>query len=95
MSAVGCVQQTLTSLTCQGGRSSFCGPDWTPVISIGGVTLDIQGLGEADVTGFMVVRCAEQSCRPAQLTATALRSLLNFLHVMGAVTRSHAAGREV
>ena len=51
------------------------------------VTLDTLGLREADVTGFMVVRCAEQSCRPAQLTATALRSLLNFLHVTGAVTR--------
>lgn len=60
-------------------------------VSAGGVTLDIQGLREADVTGFMVVRCAEQSCRPAQLTATALRSLLNFLHVEGAVTRSLVA----
>ena len=58
---------------------------------VGSMTLDIQGLGEADVTGFMVVRCAEQSCRPAQLTATALRSLLNFLHVTGAVTRSLTA----
>ena len=57
-------------------------------VSADGVTLDIQGLGEADVTAFMVARCAEQSCRPAQLTATALRSLLNFLHVTGAVTRS-------
>ena len=57
-------------------------------VSADGVTLDIQGLGEADVTAFMVARCAEQSCRPAQLTATALRSLLNFLHVTGAITRS-------
>ena len=57
-------------------------------VSVDGVTLDLQGLGEADVTAFMVARCAEQSCRPAQLTATALRSLLNFLHVTGAIARS-------
>ena len=29
-------------------------------VSVGGVTLDLQGLGEADVTAFMVVRCADQ-----------------------------------
>ena len=57
-------------------------------VSVDGVTLDLQGLGEADVTAFMVARCAEQSRRPAQLTATALRSLLNFLHVTGATARS-------
>ena len=57
-------------------------------VSADGVTLDIQGLAAADVTAFMVARCAEQSCRPAQLTATALRSLLNFLHVTGVITRS-------
>ena len=57
-------------------------------VSADGLTLDIDELDEADVTAFMVTRCAEQSGRAAQLTATALRSLLAFLHVTGAIARS-------
>ena len=57
-------------------------------VSADGLTLDIDQLSEADVTAFMVTRCAEQSGRAAQLTATALRSLLAFLHVTGATACS-------
>jgi len=59
-------------------------------ISADGLALDIDQLSEADVTVFMVARCAEQSRGAAQLTATALRSLLRFLHVSGATTSSLA-----
>ncbi len=59
-------------------------------ISADGLGLDLEQLGEADVTAFMVARCAEQSRRAAQLTSTALRSLLVFLHVTGVVQRSLA-----
>ena len=45
-------------------------------ISADGLALDIGQLSEADVTAFMVARCREQSRGAAQLTATALRSLL-------------------
>ncbi len=57
-------------------------------VSADGLALDIEELDEAEVTAFMVTRCAEQSRRAAQLTATALRSLLAFLHVTGAIARS-------
>ena len=59
-------------------------------ISADGLALDVDQLRESDVTAFMVTRCAAQSRRAAQLTATALRSLLAFLHLTGAVTRSLA-----
>lgn len=59
-------------------------------ISADGLALDIDQLTEADVTAFMVARCREQSRGAAQLTATALRSLLRFLHVTGATTDSLA-----
>ena len=60
-------------------------------VSADGLALDIDQLSEADVTAFMVTRCAEQSRRAAQQTATALRSLVGFLHVNGAITHSLAA----
>ena len=60
-------------------------------ISADGLALDLEQLGEADVTAFMVARCAEQSRRAAQLTSTALRSLLVFLHLTGASARSLVA----
>ena len=60
-------------------------------VSADGLELDIDQLSEADVTAFMVTRCAEQSRRAAQQTATALRSLVGFLHVNGAITHSLAA----
>ena len=59
-------------------------------ISADGLALDVAQLGEADLTAFMVTRCAAQSRRAAQLTATTLRSLVTFLHLTGAVTRSLA-----
>ena len=59
-------------------------------ISADGLALDIDQLSEADVTAFMVARCAEQSRGAAQFTATALRSLLRFLHVTGATAGSLA-----
>ena len=60
-------------------------------ISADGLALDLEQLGEADVTAFMVARCAEQSRRAAQLTSTAVRSLLVFLHLTGASARSLVA----
>ena len=59
-------------------------------ISADGLALDIDQLSEADVTAFMVAQCAEQSRGAAQFTATALRSLLRFLHVTGATAGSLA-----
>ena len=60
-------------------------------VSADGLALDVAQLGEADVTAFMVTCCAEQSPRATQRTATALRSLLGFLHLTGVVTHSLAA----
>ena len=59
-------------------------------ISSDGLALDIDQLSEADVTAFMVAQCAERSRGVVQLTATALRSLLRFLHATGATTDSLA-----
>ena len=64
-------------------------------VSADGLALDVDQLSEAGVTAFMVTRCAEQSRRAAQSTATALRSLLGFLHVTGVITHSLAAGCSV
>lgn len=60
-------------------------------VSVDGFARGVAQLSEAVVTAFMVTRCAEQSPKAAQLTATALRSLLGFLHLTGAVTQSLAA----
>ena len=60
-------------------------------VSADGLAVDVEQLSEAGVTAFMVTRCAEQSRRAAQSTATALRSLLGFLHVTGVITHSLAA----
>ena len=60
-------------------------------VSADGFARGVAQLSEAVVTTFMVTRCAEQSPKAAQLTATALRSLLGFLHLTGAVTQSLAA----
>ena len=64
----------------------FCAVAFQPTAS----RSTLNRLSEADVTAFMVARCAEQSRGAAQLTATALRSLLRFLHVTGATTGSLA-----
>jgi integrase/recombinase XerD len=54
------------------------------------IALDLRHLAAADVIAFVVARCPHQSRGAAKLTVTALRSLLGFLHVDGAIGRSLA-----
>jgi integrase/recombinase XerD len=56
-----------------------------------GLALDLSDLTAGDVIAFVVARCPQQSRGAAKLTVTALRSLLGFLHVDGAVGRSLAS----
>lgn len=56
-------------------------------LSRDGRSLNLKGLRAADVRAFIVARCPAQSPSPARLTATALRSLLRFLHVDGELER--------
>jgi site-specific recombinase XerD len=56
-----------------------------------GLALDLGHLVAADVVSFVVARCPHQSRGAANLTVTALRSLLGFLHVDGNIERSLAA----
>jgi len=61
-------------------------------LSSDGLDLDFDQLSEADVTAFVVACCSpHEPRRAAKLTVTALRSLLGFLHVEGAITRPLAA----
>jgi integrase/recombinase XerD len=60
-------------------------------ISPDGLALDLAELTAADVIAFVVRRCPQQGQSAAKLTVTALRSLLGFLHVDGAIARSLAA----
>jgi len=60
-------------------------------VSSDGLELDIEHLRAADVTAFVVARCPHQTCGPAKLTVTALRSLLGFLHLEGVIDRPLAA----
>lgn len=53
--------------------------------------LDIEHLSTADVSGFVVARCHQQSRGAAKMTVTALRSLLGYLHVAGIIKQSLAA----
>jgi site-specific recombinase XerD len=55
-----------------------------------GLALDLRHLTAADVITFVVARCPRQSRGAAKMTVTALRSLLGFLHVDGAIERSLA-----
>ncbi len=55
------------------------------------IALDLRHLAAADVIAFVVDRCPHQSRGTAKLTVTALRSLLGFLHVDGAIERSLAS----
>lgn len=57
-------------------------------VSPDGLALDIGHLSAADVISFVVARCPRQGRSAARLTATALRSLLGFLHVSGLTERS-------
>ncbi len=53
-----------------------------------GLTLDLRSLTAADVVSFVVTKCPRLSRGTAALTVTALRSLLGFPHVDGAIDRS-------
>ena len=57
-------------------------------VSPDGLALDLGQLAAADVISFVVARCPRQGRGAAKLTVTALRSLLGFLHVDGAIERS-------
>ena len=52
-----------------------------------GLGLDLEHLTAADVTAFVVDRCAGQPRGAAKQTVTALRSLLVYLHVQGEIGR--------
>ncbi|HUP23210.1 MAG TPA: site-specific integrase [Thermoanaerobaculia bacterium] len=56
-------------------------------VSSDGVGLDLDHLSARDVTAFVVARCSRQGRGAAKLTVTALRSLLGFLHIEGAIER--------
>jgi site-specific recombinase XerD len=51
-------------------------------------TLDLESMTSADVTGFLVQVSRGSPARTCQATATALRSLLRFLHLDGQVPAS-------
>jgi integrase/recombinase XerD len=53
-----------------------------------GLALDLRSLTAADVISFVVTKCSRLSPGTAGLTVTALRSLLGFLYVDGAIDRS-------
>jgi site-specific recombinase XerD len=57
-------------------------------VSPDGLALDLGHLSAADVISFVVARCPRQGRSAAKLTASALRSLLGFLHVSGLIERS-------
>ena len=54
----------------------------------GGLALDFRSLTAADVVSFVVKICPRLNPGMAGLTVTALRSILGFLHVDGAIDRS-------
>ncbi len=56
-----------------------------------GHALNLDHLHTADITAFVVACCAHGSRGTAKRTVTALRSLLQFLHVKGMVKRSLVA----
>jgi integrase/recombinase XerD len=56
-------------------------------VSPDGRRLDLRGLRAADVMAFVVGRCPAQLRGAAKQTTTALRSLLVYLHVAGAIER--------
>ncbi len=55
---------------------------------IRGEALDLEGLGAAEVSAFVLAECPRRSIGHAKLTVTALRSLLRFLHLDGALEES-------
>lgn len=50
--------------------------------------LDLAGLTAGDVTGFVLAACPHRAVGSAKLIVTALRSLLGWLHLTGAVPQS-------
>jgi integrase/recombinase XerD len=60
-------------------------------ISPDGLKLDLEHLSASDVTAFVVATLPHQGRATAKWTVTALRSLLGFLHVEGAIERSLTA----
>lgn len=60
-------------------------------ISPDGLALELADLTSADVIAFVVRRCPQQGQRAAKMTVTALRSLLGFLHLDGAIAQSLVA----
>ncbi len=56
-----------------------------------GDTVDLAGVTAADVTGFVLATCPGRAVGSAKLIVTALRSLLGWLHLSGAVPVSLAA----
>ena len=57
-------------------------------VSLNGLALDLEHLCAADVITFVVAHCPDQNRGAAKLTVTALRSLLRFLYVDGAIKQS-------
>jgi integrase/recombinase XerD len=53
--------------------------------------LDLEGVRAGDVTAFVLEVCSHRSPKTAQRTASALRSLLGFLHLNGLVATSLSA----
>jgi len=54
--------------------------------------LDLGGLTAADVNAFVLSDCRWRKRQSSKLTVTALRSLLRFLHVEGAISEALAEG---
>lgn len=54
-------------------------------------TLDLTDLAAADITAFVVAKAPGRSVGSAKLMVTALRSLLEFLHVQGLLANSLAS----
>jgi site-specific recombinase XerD len=52
---------------------------------VGAQGLDLAGLTAGDVTGFVLAACPHRAVGSAKMIVTALRSLLNWLHLAGLV----------
>jgi integrase/recombinase XerD len=81
------VERGLASATAR-GYVDVARPFLRGRVSPDGLDLNLGDVSPADVTAFVVTCCPHQSHGTAKLTVTALRSLLGFLHVEGAIERS-------
>lgn len=77
-------ERGLASVTVRSYAALVC-PFLDSRISSDGLTLDWDSLCAADVAAFVVSHTPNQCRGTAKLTITALRSLLRFLHVDGAI----------